>query len=140
MSDREQADSKAESLDRTVVRALVERFYDHVHRDPLLAPVFERTIRAEDWPQHLDQMTEFWSTTLLATASYRGDPVGLHAAIDELTSEHFDRWIELFKLTAEQLLSPELASGLIELARGIRSGLERQVTRRRRPSTTATED
>ena len=118
-------------LDEGSIRGLVETFYDRVRQDPLLAPVFEAQIRPEDWPHHLDRMTDFWGTALLASGRYRGNPMTRHAVLPEIDSQHFDRWLELFEATVEELFEPSVAEGILSLATGMRRGLQHAVDRYR---------
>ena len=56
------------------IRRKVHTFYARVRDDDLLGPVFEERI-GTDWDAHLDRMVDFWSTVLLASGRYRGDPI-----------------------------------------------------------------
>jgi hemoglobin len=78
------------------IRVMVDRFYDKVKTDPLLGPVFNHV----DWPNHLPIMYDFWSSVLLGTQTYRGNPFQkhLHLKIDQ---RHFNRWLVLFEETVD---------------------------------------
>ena len=53
---------------------LVDEFYAKVRADPELAPIFERAIPG-DWGPHLTKMRDFWSSVLLTSGRYKGNPV-----------------------------------------------------------------
>jgi len=102
---------------------MVEAFYARVRQDPLLAPVFEA--RVADWGPHLDRMTAFWTSVLLARPGYLGDPIGKHRAIAELRPAHFDRWLELFREVVFDLFEPDMAANIQGRALRMRVVLER---------------
>ena len=76
------------------VKHLVDTFYDKVNQDALLAPVFNEHARV-NWEKHLPIMYRFWSSILLGTASYNGQPFPKHAFLP-VNQEHFARWLQLF--------------------------------------------
>lgn len=108
-------EKKSKILDKSGVRAFVERFYAKVAEDGLLGPVFERRIHGE-WGPHLDTMVLFWSAVLLREMNYRGSPPAVHRAIEELEPKMFKRWLEIFHETMHELFEPELADVLYERA------------------------
>ena len=85
------------------IRKLVDRFYDGVKRDPLLAPVFN-DIAAVDWPSHLATLYAFWETLLLGSGTYQGAPFAKHAVLP-VEKAHFDRWLQLFLATVDENFS-----------------------------------
>lgn len=106
-------------LDEAMVRTVVDGFYDAVRRDPLLAPVFDARVEDGEWPHHLGQMYDFWSSMLLGTRRYSGRPLPKHLAIAELSDAHFTRWLALFRRTVETLCTPEIAALFIDRAERI---------------------
>jgi hemoglobin len=92
------------------IRRLVDAFYEKVRRDPELGPVFDAAIAAEGWPAHLAKMYDFWSSVMLTTGRYKGNPMAVHMAVDGIAAPLFARWLELFGATAEELFAPPLAA------------------------------
>lgn len=92
-------------VDDTVIRAVVDDFYETARQDPLLGPVFEAHVT--DWPTHLEKMRGFWATTLRGERRYTGNPFEKHAAVPELSGDHFQRWLELFTDTLRRHCGPE---------------------------------
>ncbi len=107
------------ALDEAMVRAVVDDFYAKTRRDPVIGPVFNRVIPNAEWPQHLDTITDFWSSMLLGTGRYFGRPMPKHLAIPDLTDAHFARWLKLFRQTVEDICPPEIAALFIERAERI---------------------
>lgn len=82
---------------------MVRRFYQDVAQDDLLGPVFNDVARV-DWAEHLEKLARFWCRVLLGLEGYAGNPFRAHAAIhaqSPFTSEHFERWLQLFHDTVE---------------------------------------
>lgn len=105
------------------IRTMVETFYDRVRRDPDLGPVFEPRI-GDAWPEHLDRMVDFWSSVLLGTRRFHGNPLARHRAIPELRSEHFDRWLELFAEVLDEVYPEHVAADILGRARRMRLVLD----------------
>ena len=92
------------------ISTLVDRFYAKVQLDPEIGPIFNETI--EDWPTHLALLKNFWSTVMLTTGRYKGDPMMTHLQLP-LEPNHFNRWLELFAETARQVLPPAHAAAIV---------------------------
>jgi hemoglobin len=111
------------------ITALVHTFYERVQRDEELGPVFDR--RIDDWGPHLDRMVLFWRSVLrgesLFKASERGAPPLLHRQINELSTGHFERWLELFSATTLETLPPADAKRAMESATRIGDVLSRHL-------------
>ena len=105
MSERQYR--KSDIITVTDVAMLVNQFYDKVRQDGLLAPVFNSVIN-DNWESHLNRMTDFWSTILLYTKTYKDDPMPKHLPLP-VTKEHFDRWLDLFNQTLDELFEGSIA-------------------------------
>ena len=79
------------------VKHLVDTFYDKVNQDSLLAPIFNGHA-AVNWEKHLPIMYRFWSSILLGTATYNGQPFPKHAFLP-VNQTHFAQWLFLFHQT-----------------------------------------
>jgi hemoglobin len=84
------------------IRRLVDAFYVKVRADPELAPIFARAIPG-DWQPHLTKMYAFWSSVMLTTGRYKGNPVARHLVIPDMKPELFERWLTLFDATSSEL-------------------------------------
>ena len=85
------------------IAALIPRFYDEVRADPLIGPVFAGAIN--DWPPHLEKLMAFWSSVMLTSGRYKGNPMAAHMKhLATITPPMFDRWLALWaQVTAETL-------------------------------------
>ena len=106
-------------LDEGMVGAVVSAFYARARQDELIGPVFNRVVAADHWPQHIESITDFWSGMLLGTRRYAGRPMPKHIAIPELNDAHFQRWLTLFRETAEELCPPHVAAMFVDRAERI---------------------
>jgi hemoglobin len=86
---------------------LVDRFYEKVNTDDLLAPIFNDFAKV-NWETHMPVMYAFWSSILLGEASYSGRPFPKHLPLP-IQKEHFNRWLELFHRTVDDNFEGELA-------------------------------
>ena len=111
------------------IRRLVELFYGRVRRDPVLGPVFEGALGTTDeaWAAHFARLTDFWSSLMLRSGRYHGDPFSAHLRLPELRPAMFDRWLALFHQTCSELFEPDVARAFGEraerVARSLRMGL-----------------
>lgn len=108
-------------LDRLALARLVDRFYARVRADELLGPVFAAVVT--DWDEHLARLTDFWCSVALREGSFRGNPMARHMPLP-IGNGHFDRWLELWRSTATDLLPPDAAAHMIALAERIGHGLK----------------
>ena len=85
------------------VALLVHRFCGKMRGDALLGPIFNDVARV-DWPAHMATLYSFWETMLLGTGTYHGAPYPKHAVLP-VGKAHFDRWLQLFLATVDELFS-----------------------------------
>lgn len=108
-----------EALDEPMIKAVVDDFYAKARVDPLLGPIFNRVIPDAEWRAHLDVIADFWSSMLLGTRRYEGRPMPKHLAIGDLADVHFERWLALFRETAETLCPEQVAALFVNRAERI---------------------
>lgn len=101
--------SHTADLTEESIADLVHAFYRKVRRDAVLGPVFDGAIAADRWPAHLATMCRFWSSVMLTSGAYSGDPLGKHRAVSAIEEPMFPRWLALFEATATELFVPEIA-------------------------------
>ena len=99
---------------RSEIKILVDKFYQKVNQDSLLAPVFAHV----DWPHHLPIMYRFWSSMLLGEQSYQGNPFQKHVPLP-LKADHFDQWLKLFEATVDENFEGDKAQEAKDRARSI---------------------
>ena len=107
---------------------VIPAFYARVRDDAEIGPLFNATIA--DWPHHLDRLVAFWSSVMLTSGRYKGNPMAAHikhrAAI---TPQMFDRWLALWGQATAEIYEPDIAAALaddikIALLRGLTGPLQ----------------
>jgi hemoglobin len=104
-----------QSLNEQCIADLVDAFYGKIRGDQLLGPIFSGAI-GSDWGPHLEKMNAFWNSVLLASGTYKGNPMIAHLRLPRLTQPHFERWLELWRETACGLCSGAVATLFIQKA------------------------
>ncbi|WP_291868980.1 group III truncated hemoglobin [Maribacter sp.] len=100
---------------REDIRVLVHTFYRHIRENELLGPIFNSHIKEEQWPAHLEKLTDFWVTALLGDVCFKGNPTIAHRTVDKnlnhsIAPYHFEQWITLWHSTIDSLYVGELAN------------------------------
>lgn len=95
---------------REDVALLVRSFYRYAAMDELLGPIFH----AADviWDDHLVTLTDFWSWQLLGERCYTRQPLRAHEPVHARTpfaDEHYERWLDLFVSTVDELFVGDTA-------------------------------
>lgn len=88
------------------IAQLVHRFYGKARRDPIIGPVFESAV--ENWDEHLRKLCDFWSSVMLTTGRYKGNPMAAHIK-QPIAPGFFDRWLGLWGDTASEVFAPDAA-------------------------------
>lgn len=110
-------------LDEAAIRRLVDAFYGRVRADPQLGPVFNGAV--DDWPTHLETLTAFWSSVMLGSGRYKGNPLATHGQLgDRITPQLFERWLALWTATTAEVMAPEAAAALQAKAARIAESLQ----------------
>jgi hemoglobin len=118
-----EADAGAGVTTEAEIETLVRAFYTKVRADAELGPIFDRVI-GDNWEPHLQKMFNFWSSVMLTTGRYKGQPMRAHLKLKTVTPKHFDRWLMLFRETAEEVCDAETAERFIEKAARIAESLQ----------------
>lgn len=105
------------------IATLVDRFYARVRADSPLGPVFNSVI-GDDWAPHLQTMRDFWSSVLLKSGRYGGNPLIAHKRLSTVTPELFDRWLTLFAATLAELFEPDITADIQLRAERIAASLK----------------
>jgi len=110
-------------IDETALPPLLDTFYASVRADPMLGPVFEGAVT--DWPAHLSRLADFWSSVMLTSGRYKGNPVREHLRhADVIDVAMFERWLLLWRFVTSDQLSPLAATAMVEKAERIAQSLQ----------------
>ena len=76
-------------VDEEGLSRLVTLFYARVREDAELGPIFNDAIA--DWPEHLEKLAAFWSSVLLTSGRYKGQPAKAKRIAESLQLAMFFR-------------------------------------------------
>ncbi|HEX8248631.1 MAG TPA: group III truncated hemoglobin [Pyrinomonadaceae bacterium] len=99
---------------RSDIDNLMNRFYARAMSDEVIGYIFTGAAKL-DLEKHLPIIGDFWETLILGANKYqkRGrNPMQIHALLNlktPLQSEHFRRWLEIFRETVDESFAGEQA-------------------------------
>ena len=108
-------------IDEAMIGRLVRTFYREIRADAVLGPIFNA--RISNWDDHIEKLCAFWSSVVLMSGRYHGQPMQAHVAL-AVQRPHFDRWLDLFERTAIETCEPRAAAHFVARARRIADSLE----------------
>ncbi len=100
---------KKDIENRDDIIRLVNAFYNKVRPDPAIGYFFSEVVNV-DWEKHLPVMYNFWENIIFHVGSYSGNPMKHHLSLHQkspMKKEHFNRWIQLFNETVDELFEGE---------------------------------
>ncbi|KQM64608.1 sec-independent protein translocase TatC [Pedobacter sp. Leaf216] len=112
---------KKDINDRNDIVLLVDTFYQNVSLNKAIGPIFTDVAKV-NWEHHLPKMYDFWESILFGMATYKGNPMLTHFALNEKTplqTEAFDTWKNLFYNTVDDLFTGPNAELIKQKAQSI---------------------
>lgn len=109
----------------------LERFYARVRQHPELGHIFDGVARV-DWPAHLPRIAQFWSSLLLGTHTYEGNPMQPHlrlAGQTPIRPAHFEQWLTLFGQTLTEHFAGERTHEALLRAKAIAAVIQSKMHR-----------
>ncbi len=123
-------------LDEDRLTELVHAFYARVRRDDHIGPLFNAAV--EDWDDHLDRLSRFWSAVMLTSGRYKGSPMTAHRQhAASITPTMFDRWLAIWSEVTNELVPGPAAAALQAKAANIAESLKLGLFFRLPPTATA---
>jgi hemoglobin len=105
------------------LRTLIDAFYERVRADERLGPIFAAHV--SDWEAHSARLTDFWSSLMLGSGRYKGNPFAMHQPFaGHLDVALFERWLELWALTTAEQFPEDLAAEFQRKARRVAESLK----------------
>lgn len=109
--------------DEAQLEMVIPAFYARVRADSMIGPLFNSAI--EDWDYHLDRLVAFWSSVMLTSGRYKGNPMAAHTKHRHaINPEMFDRWLELWAEVTSEMLPAPIATRMQEKAAMIAESLK----------------
>ena len=109
---------------RADIDELMRAFYARALADDVIGYIFTDVAKL-DLEHHLPIIGDFWESLLFGTPAYSKhgrNPLLVHRELhekSELTAEHFQRWLEMFVATIDEMFSGERAEYLKQRAAAI---------------------
>ena len=98
--------------------------------DDVLGPVFAAA--EMNWNAHIETLVDFWSWQLFGVRGYEGNPLRAHEPVHArtpFTAEHYERWLELFEDTIDNLFTGPVAELAKARARKMAAAMQRLLDR-----------
>lgn len=117
---------KEQHITEEIIRNLIDGFYAKVKLDKELGPIFLQVIGndADAWRSHIHKMYDFWSSVMLGSGRYHGNPLQKHQILPIFDIVLFDRWLALFAENAHDFCCAEMADHFIEKSQRIAQSLK----------------
>lgn len=90
---------------RADIELLLNDFYEKVFKDDLIGRFFTEVVPL-NLETHLPVIADFWESVLLDGKGYRKNVMEIHRDISsksKIEKDHFDRWVQLFTETVDNL-------------------------------------
>jgi hemoglobin len=105
---------KKDIKNREDIDALMLLFYERAMTDDVIGHIFTDVAKL-DLDHHLPIIGDFWETMLFRTGDYARhgrNPLDVHRSLSlksPLLPRHFERWLEIFERTTDELFFGEAA-------------------------------
>jgi hemoglobin len=112
---------KKDIHNREDIILLVDTFYGMVQENNKIGPIFTEIAKV-DWSHHLPKMYDFWESILFGKATYKGNPMLIHFALNDkilLQTAEFETWKTIFFNTVDSLFEGENAKMIKQKAQSI---------------------
>jgi len=112
-----------DQIDEAALERLIPAFYDRVRADADIGPLFNAAVH--DWAEHLEKLVAFWSSVMLTSGRYKGNPMVAHLRLaSRIDPAMFDHWLKLWGETATELLDAPGAAAVTAKAERIAESLQ----------------
>ena len=97
---------------RKDIELFLNVFYTKVFSDDLISHFFTEVVPL-NLEEHLPVIADFWESVLLDGKGYRKNVMEIHKNISQkskIEKEHFDRWVNIFSETVDELFEGSKAT------------------------------
>jgi len=117
--------------DRQTIELLVNTFYEKVQQDEQISYFFTMVVPV-DWKKHLPIMYDFWENVLFHTGNFEGNLMQKHLLLHQkspLAPAHFERWLQLFTTTVDELFVGDNAEIIKQRAMSIATVMQLKISK-----------
>lgn len=114
---------------RKDIESVVNNFYDKVRKDDVIGFIFN-DIAKVNWEEHLPVMYDFWEFTVLGRGTFIRNAMTPHFELNnkiKLIPAHFERWLQLFNETVDELFAGQYADHMKGRAQNIARLMEHKL-------------
>lgn len=97
---------------RADIEKFINCFYEKVKLDTTIGFIFNDVVKM-NWVQHIPVIVDFWETILLDNPVYKKNAMEVHYGLNKkipLQKEHFERWLDLFNSSVDELFNGTIAT------------------------------
>jgi hemoglobin len=112
---------KPDIVSRKDIELFIVSFYEKVKADETIGFIFNEVMQM-DWEHHVPVIVDFWETILLDNPVYKKNAMEVHYSLNKkvpLTKEHFEKWLQLFSISVDELYEGKIATLAKTRAKGI---------------------
>lgn len=103
------------------IELIVRSFYEKAFEDDLIGFMFT-DVAELDLESHVPSISKFWENAIFHTGGYKKNVTQIHLNLNEkqsLSSEQFERWLELFNATVDAHFEGENAEKMKKVANNV---------------------
>lgn len=99
-------------ISRENINEMVIKFYTKILKEDnevtkVFVDEFGDDIQNEQWQEHLEILTDFWSMIALDDPKYQGNPMKAHIGLP-LSREMFSSWLQMFFEIIDSMYEPNV--------------------------------
>ena len=116
---------------REQIAAFLQKFYDKLLQDPVLAPIFLE-VAGINIRVHLGHIQAYWEKLLLGEDNYQRHTMNIHRALHgkrALTEAEFDRWLDFYVSTVDENFTGQYADKAKRIASHITGNMKTRIVR-----------
>ncbi|QQF51774.1 group III truncated hemoglobin [Campylobacter fetus subsp. venerealis] len=97
------------AINEASINDLMEVFYEKIRVDKDLGEIFNHAVGTSDeaWEAHKQKIGGFWSSVLLGSGVYTGNPLQKHFELPPFPREFFSIWLGLFEESLDEIYDEE---------------------------------
>lgn len=130
MASRYEHKADVVGITKPIIRHVIAAFYEKVKRDATLGPVFADIV-GDDWDAHVEKVCSFWFYVTRLDLGYTArNFTPAHTRHRSIHLSLLPQWLRLFRETAGESLTKEMADVLVDIAERMAVSIEMSLVKR----------